>query len=303
METRDRKDGTPCGKTNDIRFFTERWVQTARAAMHIFQSRDMNVFAGNATLYILMAMVPFFTLAAGLVNFLPKTYLKDFSVMLASVFPNIPQIQSMVNTMISRVNPETGTVVVSISLLIMLWSASNGVSALQLGLTRISSDSPPSVIRRRLSAVIHTVLFIGLIAALLIFRVYRSSLSEFGSKLSDLFHQPQISVVFDTILKDGGLITSFAMGLIVLFAYTFLQSHIHRIQDLLPGTVFTTIFWILFSELFEWFISQFWNASALYGSFASVFLTAMWLKTIITILFVGASLNEALRLEKEDDKI
>ena len=303
METRDRKDGTPCGKTNDIRFFTERWVQTARAAMHIFQSRDMNVFAGNATLYILMAMVPFFTLAAGLVNFLPKTYLKDFSVMLASVFPNIPQIQSMVNTMISRVNPETGTVVVSISLLIMLWSASNGVSALQLGLTRISSDSPPSVIRRRLSAVIHTVLFIGLIAALLIFRVYRSSLSEFGAKLSDLFHQPQISVVFDTILKDGGLITSFAMGLIVLFAYTFLQSHIHRIQDLLPGTVFTTFFWILFSELFEWFISQFWNASALYGSFASVFLTAMWLKTIITILFIGASLNEALRLEKEDDKI
>ena len=281
----------------------ERWVQTARAAMHIFQSRDMNVFAGNATLYILMAMVPFFTLAAGLVNFLPKTYLKDFSVMLASVFPNIPQIQSMVNTMISRVNPETGTVVVSISLLIMLWSASNGVSALQLGLTRISSDSPPSVIRRRLSAVIHTVLFIGLIAALLIFRVYRSSLSEFGAKLSDLFHQPQISVVFDTILKDGGLITSFAMGLIVLFAYTFLQSHIHRIQDLLPGTVFTTFFWILFSELFEWFISQFWNASALYGSFASVFLTAMWLKTIITILFIGASLNEALRLEKEDDKI
>lgn len=303
METRDRKDGTPCGKTNDIRFFMERWVQTARAAMHIFQSRDMNVFAGNATLYILMAMVPFFTLAAGLVNFLPKTYLKDFSVMLASVFPNIPQIQSMVNTMISRVNPETGTVVVSISLLIMLWSASNGVSALQLGLTRISSDSPPSVIRRRLSAVIHTVLFIGLIAALLIFRVYRSSLSEFGAKLSDLFHQPQISVVFDTILKDGGLITSFAMGLIVLFAYTFLQSHIHRIQDLLPGTVFTTFFWILFSELFEWFISQFWNASALYGSFASVFLTAMWLKTIITILFIGASLNEALRLEKEDDKI
>jgi len=303
METRDRKDGMPCGKTNDIRFFMERWVQTARAAMHIFQSRDMNVFAGNATLYILMAMVPFFTLAAGLVNFLPKTYLKDFSVMLASVFPNIPQIQSMVNTMISRVNPETGTVVVSISLLIMLWSASNGVSALQLGLTRISSDSPPSVIRRRLSAVIHTVLFIGLIAALLIFRVYRSSLSEFGAKLSDLFHQPQISVVFDTILKDGGLITSFAMGLIVLFAYTFLQSHIHRIQDLLPGTVFTTFFWILFSELFEWFISQFWNASALYGSFASVFLTAMWLKTIITILFIGASLNEALRLEKEDDKI
>ena len=50
---------------------------------------------------------------------------------------------------------------------------------------------------------------------------------------------------------------------------------------------------MLFSDLFEWFITKFWTASSLYGPFASIFLIALWLKTIITILFLGACLNEA----------
>ena len=133
-----------------------------------------------------------------------------------------------------------------------------------------------------------------MIIGLLLFRVLRRSISDLGLRLSLLFQMPEISELLHEILKDGGLITTVSMAFIVLMTYTFLQGQLHRIRRQLPGAVFTTILWIVFSELFEWFISEFWNASALYGSLASLFLTALWLRTIMTILFLGAALNEVL---------
>ena len=50
---------------------------------------------------------------------------------------------------------------------------------------------------------------------------------------------------------------------------------------------------------FEIFITRFWKASSLYGSLASIFLAAMWLKTITTILFYGEALNVALQEQRD----
>lgn len=265
----------------------------------VFMRNDMNVFSGYTTLYILMAIVPFFTLAAGSIYFLPEEYLKAITDMFVSLFPNIPQMKDFANSLLVRINPQAGTIVVSVSLIIMIWSASNGVSALQLGLMRISENEQP-LVKRRVSAMVYTILFIFLIPSLLIFRVLRTSLMNFGQSISDLFHMPEIYDAFVTVLEDGHLITAVGIAFIVLLTYTQLQGRSHRLRQQLPGAVFTTILWIMFSALFEWFMSEFWSASSLYGSLASIFLTALWLKIIITILFIGASLNEALFLYTHD---
>ena len=85
------------------------------------------------------------------------------------------------------------------------------------------------------------------------------------------------------------------MAVIILLTYTFLQGERRKLRDQLPGAVFTTLLWLAFSAVFEIFITRFWKASSLYGSLASIFLAAMWLKTITTILFYGEALNVALR--------
>ena len=136
----DQENRTKSDLAETIRIAAMQWISLGSQSYQLFMHKDMDVFSGNATFYILMAMVPFFTLAVGLINFLPENFLIGFGDMLVSLFPNIPQIQSMMQELVNQVNPQKGTLVVSISLLIMIWSASNGVSALQLGLMRISEN-------------------------------------------------------------------------------------------------------------------------------------------------------------------
>ena len=270
-------------------------IRVGLTTYRVFNDNEMDVFSGYATLYLLMAMVPFFTLVVGAINFLPESYLQSFADVFVNLFPNIPQIRWLANEMISRVNPQAGTLVISISAVTILWSASKGVSAVQNGLLKISGIEQ-SAVMRKLSALIYTVLMILLIPALLIFRVLRGSLRELTLKLADMLHMQDFGSAFLTLLEDSGLFVIIATALVVVFSYTFMQGYTRSFKKQLPGALFTTVLWMLASSLFEWFISEFWSASSVYGSFASIFLTAMWLKIIMKILFLGASLNEALIL-------
>jgi hypothetical protein len=91
------------------------------------------------------------------------------------------------------------------------------------------------------------------------------------------------------------------MAVVILLAYTFLQGERRKLRFQLPGALFTTVMWLAFSRLFELFIQRFWQASSLYGSLAAIFLAAMWLKSMMMILFYGAALNEALNRRRGPD--
>ena len=133
----------------------------------------------------------------------------------------------------------------------------------------------------------------------LIFQVLRGSLRALIVSLGQALNLPEVAGVLLKIMQYSGLITLAVMVLVILLTYTFLQGEKRKLRCQLPGAVFTTVLWLVFSVVFEIFITRFWKASSLYGSLASIFLAAMWLKTITTILFYGEALNVALQEQRD----
>ena len=273
-------------------------VPVAKETQRLYSENEMSVYAGYTTLYILMAMVPLLTLVIGLVNLVPTVNLEHFRESMQELLPDIPQVQTLMTTVIANVNRKAGQLAVSVSVLASLWSASNGVAAIQAGLHKLSGAGG-SFVKKRGAALLYTLLFILLIPALLIFQVLRGSLRTLIVSLGRTLNLPEVARVLLKIMQYSGLITLAAMVLVILLTYTFLQGERKKLRFQLPGAVFTTVLWLVFSGVFEIFITRFWSASSLYGSLASVFLAAMWLKTITTILFYGEALNVALQKQRE----
>ena len=273
-------------------------VPVAKETQRLYSENEMSVYAGYTTLYILMAMVPLLTLVIGLVNLVPTVNLEHFRESMQELLPDIPQVQTLMTTVIANVNRKAGQLAVSVSVLASLWSASNGVAAIQAGLHKLSGASG-SFVKKRGAALLYTLLFILLIPALLIFQVLRGSLRSLIVSLGRTLDLPELAGVLLKIMQYSGLITLAAMVLVILLTYTFLQGERKKLRFQLPGAVFTTVLWLVFSGVFEIFITRFWSASSLYGSLASVFLAAMWMKTITTILFYGEALNVALQKQRE----
>ena len=270
-----------------------------RDTLRIYSTNEMSVYAGYTTLYIMMAMVPLLTLLIGVVNLLPDLSLQHFESVLSDLLPNLPEVRGLVHNLIINVNRQAGSLAVSVSLIVSLWSASNGVNAIQMGLCKISGTGG-SFLQRRAAAMLYTVLFIALIPALLIFRVLRGSIEELIAAVNRWLNIPDIAGKLLHFMDYSGLITAIAMAAIILLAYTYLRGGRRKPGEQLPGALFTTLLWLAFSSLFEIFIKRFWQASSLYGSLAAIFLAAMWLKSIVMILFYGAALNEAIARKRAE---
>ena len=263
----------------------------------IYLDTEMNVYAGYTTLYILMAMVPLLSLLIGVVNLLPDVSFQHVENVLWELLPNLTELRDMLHGVITNVNRRAGTLAISLSLIVSLWSASNGVSAIQLALRKISGRSG-SFLRRRAAALLYTLIFIALIPALFIFRVLRGSIEQLIALINNALNIPDIAGKLISFIEYTGVVTAVVMAAVILLAYTFLPGDHRKPRTQLPGALFATLLWLGFSRLFELFIARFWQASSLYGSLASIFLTAMWLKTITMILFYGAALNEAIHRAK-----
>ena len=280
---------------------TRKIIDLVKRTQRIYAGNEMAVYSGYATLYILMAMIPLLTLVIGLVNLVPTVDLENLRSVVQELLPDVPQVQTMFDTVIANVNRRAGTLAVSVSVIASLWSASAGVAAIQAGLQKISGTGG-SFIRKRGAALLYTLLFVLLIPALLVFRVLRGSIETLIASLNQALNIPDIASWLLRFMEYSGLITVAAMVLVILLTYTFLQGGRRKLRLQLPGAVFTTVLWLAFSAFFEIFITRFWKASSLYGSLAAIFLAAMWLKSITMILFYGAALNEALLEDRQTEE-
>ena len=285
-------------KTREAQDVRKKLISIAKETQRIYSENEMAVYSGYTTLYILMALVPLLTLVIGIVNLLPAVSLENLMAAVKELLPDVPQVQTLMETMVKNVNRRAGTLAVSVSVLASLWSASNGVSAIQLGLQKISGTAK-SFVLKKLTALLFTLMFIALIPALLVFRVLRGSIESLIAVLNNALNIPDIAGWLLRFMQYSGIVTLAVMALVILLTYTFLQGEHRKLRFQLPGAVFASLFWLVFSGVFEIFITRFWKASSLYGPLAAVFLAAMWLKTITMILFYGAALNEALMLSRE----
>ena len=73
-----------------------------------------------------------------------------------------------------------------------------------------------------------------------------------------------------------------------------------RFVHVLPGAAGAACAWVIYSEIYSWYVNHIAKASALYGSLSVLLLMLLWLYACISILFYGALLNHALFDWKEE---
>ena len=226
------------------------------------------------------------------------------STILSKIIPDIPQIRRVLLSVVINLNRQSGQLVSYLFALTSFWSGSHGVSAMMTGLEKINHTDQKTV-KNRIKAIFYTVLYTLLIPSMLLFQGIRASLKNgvkaLFSYLNITFNVADMSGHAITIIRLSEIVTLAMMILVIVLTFTYLPSGDRKIRSQLPGSIFTSILWILFTKAFGFFIQRFWRYSSVYGALAAVFLAAMWMKFIISILFYGASLNRALQVKVSKD--
>ena len=194
---------------------------------------------------------------------------------------------------LDSLNAQSTTFVASFAFITTLFSASSGMAAIQKGLQRLTPGAR-FTLYDRLLAVVYTIVFQGLLLAVLLLQGLRSIFEPLRALLVE---NPAWDALLDWLgrwISFSDLLAVPVLFVLILLMYTFMPGGKRPLRPQVPGTVFTTAGWVVFSRAFSFYIVHFWRLSYIYGSLTAIVLMILWLDIIINLFFLGAALNAAL---------
>ena len=189
----------------------------------------------------------------------------------------------------------------SLSAIMVLWSASKGMAAIRSGLETIYHAAAPSgYVLKRLKSLLNTLVFIGLL-------LFTMVLLVFGDFL--LKHLPFLQFLTSALRWRTPLLILF-MTVVFTAMYTStarrsrgmpgLRGLKNRVLPHVPGAVVASVGWMLFSFFYSLYIKYSPNASYIYGGLAAICLIMLWLYFCMIIFLCGAEVNKLWAAYKED---
>jgi membrane protein len=177
--------------------------------------------------------------------------------------------------------------VLSVSILITLWSAARALNALQRALNAAyevrGRKSPLTSIG--ISLFFTFGLSIAVVVMLLLPNMGVAFLQLIGRFIT-------IRPIYIRIFEYSRWVTVIVVPLLILSA---LYQHLPNIQltfrEVIPGTIFAYFGWFLVSFSVSYFIQNFSNISIVYGSLAAVVILMVWFYFTGMILMLGGEIN------------
>jgi len=257
-----------------------------------FQDDDILAMSSQLAYSLLMAFFPFLIFLLTIVGFSPIKS-EDVLVGLKSILPKEAYVLIR-KTVVEVVDTKNGHLL-SLSLIFTVWSAANGLGAVIKGLNKAyDEEEKRSFIKVQIVAVLSTIALVFMIMAAFVFVVFGNVLGRYiavSLKQLDGFWSMWNALRY--------VVTIINMILIFSVIYHFTPSRRLKWKEVLPGSIFTTIGWIVVSIGFAFYIDNFGNYSLVYGSLGAVVTLMTWLFISSIIILLGGELNATLAFQRE----
>jgi membrane protein len=248
------------------------------------QQDNATDLAAQLAYYFLLSLFPFLIFTITLLGFTSIT--TDQVLDLVKRYAPGQTLQ-LLETNLHSVLEHRNTGLLSFGIIATIWSASNALNALMTALNRAYNVAVArSFLRARALAVLLTFMMIFVILVALLLPV-------FGQKIGELiFSLLGLSSTFFVIWTLIRWVLSFSImvGVFVLLYY-FAPNKRLRIREVAAGALFTTIGWQLVSLGFAYYVNNFGNFSATYGSLGGIIILMTWFYLTALTIIVGGELN------------
>lgn len=248
---------------------------------------EIPTHASHACYFIVMAVFPALTLLLGMLRY-TSLEAADLMNMVAGLLPDA--LEPYIWRLISGTYENTSKVVVSLSALTALWSASRGIFGLCQGLNAVYGvEEERSWLHTRLISTVYTVLFILVLLLTLVLHVFGAIIEAWIHSTGD----PRFLKWMDFI--DWGFFALIGAEVLLFCAmFMFLPCRRNGFRESLPGALFAALGWMTFSSVFSIYVENFSNYTNIYGSVYAVALGMLWLYMCVSIVFYGGVLNRLL---------
>ena len=259
-------------------------------ALGHFNADDGWAMASHLALSALLALFPFLIFATSLASFLGAKAFADTAVHL--VFDTWPdEIAGPIAHEVTNVLTVQRGDFLTIGILIAAFFASNGIEALRVSLNRAYRVTETRSIfylrAQSLAFVIVATLGFVIVSVLLVFAPLVANMAERTF--------PWLEPYMGTITVWRFIIASWVIVLALIAVHFWLPAGRRRFKDIVPGLIFTLVFWVVGSSVFAAYLGQFSSYASTYAGLASIMIALVFLYIVSVIFIMGGELNAAIK--------
>lgn len=274
-----------CGK--EI-FVLRSGIEKLKESSRWLRKMEIPLHASHACYFLVLAVFPALTLVLALLRYtsLEATDLMDLA---EGFLPNA--LEPYVWRLISGTYENTSQMVISLSAIATLWSASRGMYGLLTGLNGVYGvEETRGWLHTRIMCVVYTFLFLLLLLLTLVLHVFGNTIVEWIRLVGDT----RLLQLAD-ILDLSFFILVAAQTLVFTAMFMYLPGKRNGFWESLPGALVSSLGWMTFSSLFSIYVENFNHYTNIYGSVYAVALVLLWLYMCVSILFYGGALNRLMK--------
>ncbi len=253
------------------------------------QRVDISALGAQLAYFFLLSFFPLIIFLVTLLPFLNLQVEQIYSF-LASIMPN--EIYTMIEGTLKDVLTNRNGGLLSIGILGTIWSASKGINALMNALNKAYETEAKAGMKDRALSLVFTLALVVVVLLALVLPVFGQQIVSFITSFID------IEMSFVNLLNILSWVMPPLLIFIVLVGLYWIVPNTTprlKIRSVWVGAVFATAAWMVLTYGFSFYVDNFGNFSATYGSIGGVIMLMLWLYFTGMILILGGVLNATMQ--------
>jgi len=255
---------------------------------------DLISAANDMTFKIFFSVFPFFIFIMSIAGFL-KLDADKLTVQILSLLPY--SLAEQVKNIIAEITSIRNINILSFSLIISIYGASSGFKTAMRGINKAygQKDGRKFYIKFFISITL-VIIFAFIIIISLVLLIFGDIILNFIKNYfsSELSEKTVFLLYIVNILRYIISVLFMFFSVILINKLALYKIKKTSIKSLIPGTIFTVGSWVAASQIFNVYIDNFSNHSAVYGSIAAVIIFMLWLNIMCIVLLLGSEINAEL---------
>lgn len=256
-----------------------------RKTIAIVRRPDMRILPGQLAFFLVLSMIPLIALVGTIGSKLGLS-MTAFRNALESSVPD-----AVINTLFPA-DATTGlNFNVTIFFVVAFLLASNGAYSVITTSNRIYQVEDNSELKRRSKAVLLTFILVSLLFFLILVPVFGDSLIS----LAEInLHNEKLAVFIRNLYHLGKYpLSLFLLYFNIKLIYILAPDKEVTSKEVRAGAMFTTIFWLLSSKIYAFYVEYFSHYDIFYGSMSNILVLLFWVYILAYIFTLGMSFNQA----------
>ena len=261
--------------------FKKTFLGMYRDFVKVLKRPELRVLPGQLAFYFLMSLIPIIALIGFASSYIIKNF--DIYILLENTLPTV-----LADSLYWLVNMEPSANIIFL-IICYIWLASNGPSSIIIAADTLYGIKIPGIIRLKVKSVVMTFFVLVLLLFIIFIPVLGDIIIEYVLKLVGYSQGLYKFVDIYNSLKH--IATFIILFLNIKLLYTIAPDKTIKSKNTTIGALFTSISWLIITEIFAFYITNVAKFDLVYGNFANILILILWIYFLAYSFVVGLAIN------------